>query len=54
MGRLSIFGQIEVVVDEVRQHMVEGTALVRNLKADTHLSRVPPEDFLIRHDDETG
>ena len=45
---------IQVIVNEMGEHIVQAAALVGHLEADADLFRVPAENGLVRHNQETG
>ncbi len=44
---------IQIIINEMGQHMIEGTALMGNLKTNADFSGVFQKDFLIRHDNKS-
>lgn len=45
---------IQIVVNKMGQNVIQGSALVGNLQAQTDLVGIFTEDLLVRHNDETG
>ena len=48
------FGHVDIVVNKMAEHVVQGTAFVRQFETDVDLACVLAEYFLVRDDDESG